>query len=173
MSTTLPPSLTAVSNNEPSFIRSSTSLVNSSNELDVYEEVNSYIDRENTKIRRAKSVDILDEIEDTPAIKPRSRSNSVIGLGGLPGLGRGAGVSPSSACNSIINDPLHEGLVYMSPGVSPRSTSPCISPRDSSPVSDVLKKVDQPATHRLQPRLLARLQKGSALFNFRSNKKAG
>ena len=163
------PSPPTVSNNEPSFIRSSTSLVNSSNELDVYEEMNSYIDRESTKIRRTKSVDILDEMDQGEGgaakvgPKPRSRSNSVIGLGGralLPG-----GLSPSTA--SIINDPLHEGLVYVSPGVSP-GISPSESPRDS-PVTDTPPQNNW----LLQPRLLARLQKGGSLFSFRGNKKAG
>ena len=49
-----------VSNNEPQFIKSSTSLANSRNELDVYAEMNNYLDEESRgRCRRAQSVEML------------------------------------------------------------------------------------------------------------------
>ncbi|KAL5257505.1 hypothetical protein ACHWQZ_G012449 [Mnemiopsis leidyi] len=51
---------TQLSNNEPRFIKSSTSLANSRNELDVYAEMNNYLDEESRgRCRRAQSVEML------------------------------------------------------------------------------------------------------------------
>ena len=51
----------SVSNKEPKFIKSSTSLANSSNELDVYAQMNAYLDTE-SKVRDSRSGCVVEEI---------------------------------------------------------------------------------------------------------------
>jgi hypothetical protein len=58
-----------VSNNEPKFIKSNTSLANSRSELDVYAEMNDYLDKETKgRLPRAQSYDILTLDEEESSI---------------------------------------------------------------------------------------------------------
>jgi len=64
-----------VSNQEPRFIKSNTSLANSRNELDVYSEVNNYLDNETRgRVSRAQSVEML-ALREGPTEQPSQDEN--------------------------------------------------------------------------------------------------